>query len=158
MGIRKGTALLVLASGILLVTALPVPGQATGSESVVKSEAKAEKADADGKQVVTITLTIDKKYHVYANPVGLEDLQSSQTIVTVTSKTKPESVKVEYPKGEVKEDKVVGNYKIYKGKVTIKATVQRARGDTGPLQVAVKLQACDSKTCLMPSTVKLSVP
>ena len=52
---------------------------------------------------------------------------------------------------------VVGDYSIYEGKVEIKATVQRAKGDIGPLEVKVKFQACSdvSKTCLVPATVKL---
>src|SRR5262249_49114804 len=111
----------------------------------------------DGKQLVTITLEVDPKYHLYANPVGNADLESNQTMVTVTGKGKPE-VKVDYPAGELVKDKVVGDYKIYKGKVTIKATVRRAKGARGRLQVAVKLQACSKKACLTPATVKLSVP
>jgi hypothetical protein len=36
--------------------------------------------------------------------------------------------------------------------------VQRAKGDTGPLEVTVKLQACTDKTCLLPAIVKREVP
>jgi hypothetical protein len=129
------------------------------SEAVVKVTAKAEKPGADGKQVVTITLHVDRDWHTYANPVGLDDLESAQTVVEITGKNKPESVKLAYPKGKVREDKVVGDYSVYEGKVDIKATVQRAKGDKGPLEVKVKFQACSdvTKTCLLPATVKLSV-
>ena len=44
------------------------------------------------------------------------------------------------------------------GEVVIKAMVERAKGDTGPLEVSVKLQACNESTCLLPATIKLSVP
>jgi thiol:disulfide interchange protein len=149
-----------------LVVALTVFGGSAGaqkgaknSEAVVKVTAKADKPGADGKQVVTITLTVDKDWHTYANPVGLEDLESAQTVVEITGKNKLESVKLDYPKGKLHEDKVVGDYSIYEGKVEIKATVQRAKGDSGPLDVKVKFQACSdvTKTCLPPATVKLSV-
>ena len=158
MGIRNGSAQLALAAGLVLAAALPALGQATGSDSVVKAKATADKPGGDGKQVVTITLEVDPRYHLYANPVGNADLESNQTVVTFTGKAKPETVKVSYPAGELVKDKVVGDYKIYKGKVTIKATVKRAKGDTAPLQLAVKLQACSKKACLTPATVKLSVP
>jgi hypothetical protein len=129
------------------------------SESVVKVTAKADKPDADGKQVVTITMGIDKDWHTYANPVGHDDLQESQTVVEFGGKSKPASVKIDYPKGKVQKDEVVGNYSIYEGKIEIKATVQRAKGDTGPLEVKVKFQACSdvTKTCLVPATVNLKV-
>jgi DsbC/DsbD-like thiol-disulfide interchange protein len=126
------------------------------SDGVVKAEAKADKIADDGTQVVTVTLTIDKGWHLYANPVGNEDLADNQVVVSLSSKNKLQDVKVEYPEGKVKKDKTVGDYKIYEGKVTVKATVRRAKDDTEPLEVAVKLQACDDTTCLLPATVKLT--
>jgi DsbC/DsbD-like thiol-disulfide interchange protein len=126
------------------------------SDTVVKAEAKADKVADDGTQVVTITLTIDKGWHLYANPVGNEELTDNQVLVTLSSKNKLQDVKVEYPEGKVVADKTVGDYKTYKGMVTIKAKVTRAKGDTEPLDVAVKIQACDDTTCLAPATVKLT--
>jgi DsbC/DsbD-like thiol-disulfide interchange protein len=128
------------------------------SDTVVKAEAKADKAAADGSQVVTVTLTIDKGWHLYANPVDNADLLDNQVNVSVSGKQKLQDVKVEYPAGKVVKDKVVGDYKTYEGTVTIKATVKRAKGDTGELDVTVKIQACSDKTCLAPATVKLNVP
>jgi hypothetical protein len=148
-----------VALALVALTAVgPALAQGTKSDSVVKATAKADKVGDDGKQALTITLEVDKEYHVYANPVGNEDFDSNKTTVTVTGKAKPESVKVEYPDGEPVKDTVVGDYKVYKGKVTIKATVQRAKGDTGELEVAIKLQACSKSKCLLPATIKLSVP
>ena len=149
--------LLFVACAALLVTGPAVHGQAKSS-SVVKVTAEADKPGDDGKQVITITLTAEKPWHVYANPVGNPDLVDAQTTVTISGKGKPEVVKVEYPAGKVVKDKVVGDYKIYEDKVTIKATIKRAKGDTEKVDVAVKLQACNDKTCLMGETVKLTVP
>jgi uncharacterized protein YyaL (SSP411 family) len=130
------------------------------SDAVVKAKVvvEPEKPGTDGKQVVSVTLTIDKGWHIYANPPGLDDLTSSQTKVSVDAKVKPKEVKVDYPKGEEVVDKVVGKYRVYADKVTIKATVQRAAGDTSPLEVSVKFQACSDKQCLLPATVKVTVP
>src|SRR4051812_18969818 len=71
--------------------------QGNKSESKVKASATADKPGADGKQVVTITLDIEKGWHTYANPVGLQDLTDTQTTVTVSGKGKPEVIKIEYP-------------------------------------------------------------
>lgn len=147
-----------LLAGMVLATAPSAARAQKKSDAVVKLTAEADKPGADGKQTVMITLTMDKGWYVYANPVGLDDLLDAQTSVTITGKSKPESVKVDYPAGKVKEDKVVGNYKIYEEKTTLKAVVQRAKGDTGPLEVSVKLQACGSRGCLLPATIKATVP
>jgi DsbC/DsbD-like thiol-disulfide interchange protein len=160
---KHATQFLAMAGLIVALTMLSgtatAQKRAKNSEAVVKVTAKADKPDADGKQVVTITLNVDKDWHTYANPVGLEDLEGAQTVVQITAKKKPESVKIDYPKGKVHEDKVVGNYSIYEGKVEIKATVQRAKGDSSPLEVKVKFNACSdvTKTCLPEATVKLTV-
>ena len=148
---------IVILAALVVIGMAPQAWAQKKSDSVVKTSATADKPDADGKQVVTITLDIDPEWHTYANPVGLDDLADAQTVVTISGKTKPESVKVDYPKGKVIDDKVVGKYNVYESKVTIKATVTRAKGDAGALDVSVKFQACTDKKCLLPATVKLKV-
>ena len=142
---------------LLLCNAGTALGQAKKSDGVVKVDATADKPDADGKQTITITLDIDKTWHVYANPVQNEDLTSAQTVVSVSSKGKLENVKVEYPAGKDFGDKDE-KFKIYEGKVVIKAQVKRASGNNEPLEVTIKLQACNDKSCLVPSTIKKEVP
>jgi DsbC/DsbD-like thiol-disulfide interchange protein len=146
---------------ILTIAALQSQTSAQGvkkSDSVVKVTATADKPDADGKQIVTVVLNHDAGWHTYANPVGQDDLANAQTTITVNAKTKPEDVKVEYPPGKLIKDKIVGDYKVYEEKTSIKAIVKRAKGDTSPLEVSVKFQACTDKQCLLGSTVKLTVP
>jgi uncharacterized protein YyaL (SSP411 family) len=132
------------------------------TDSKVKLAVKADKPDADGKQVLKVTLTMDEGWHVYANPVGLEEFASVQTVIAVNAKVKPQEVKVAYPKGEVVMDALVGDYAIYKDKVEIPVTVVRARGDTGPLEVSVKFQACchikGKEKCLPKAEIKQTVP
>ena len=133
-------------------------GGAKKSDSVVKTTAEAAPPDAEGKQVVTVTMEIESGWHTYANPVGQDDLASVQTTVTVTGKTKLTNVKVEYPAGKEIDDKVLGKYRIYEDKVEIRATVKRMPDDKNPLEVTVKFQSCTEKQCLLPATVKLKVP
>jgi uncharacterized protein len=134
-------------------------GAAAGkkSDAVVKAAATASKADDAGKQTVTLTLTMDKGWHIYANPVDNESFAGNKTVVTVTGKNKLEDVKVEYPAGKLVKDKDVGDYKVYEDKIEIKAVVRRAKGDSDPLEVSVKFMACDAKSCLLPATVKVPV-
>jgi DsbC/DsbD-like thiol-disulfide interchange protein len=149
--------MLALALAMVLVyDGGPAQAQAKKSDSVVKASATADKPDADGKQTVTITLEIEKPWHLYANPVDNEDLTPVQTIVSLSAKDKLANVKIVYPAGKLHAEKEE-KYKIYEGKVTIKAQVKRASGDDSPLEVSVKLQACNDKTCLFPATIKIPV-
>jgi thiol:disulfide interchange protein len=145
-----GTLLAALA---LALTAGRAGAQPPKSDKVVKVAAKADRPDDGGNQTVTVTLDVDKPYHVYANPVENDGLKSVQTTVRFTTKLEGQP-KVEYPEGKLIKDETVGNYRTYEGKVTIRAKVKRARGDTAPLNLEVKVQACDEKACLLPATVK----
>src|SRR5205807_7639579 len=112
-----------------------------------------------GKQLVTVILAHDLGWHTYANPVGNDDFDSNKTVVTVKAKGKPVNVKVDYPTGKVHKDKIIGDYKIYEDQTRIQATVQRDPGDTSPLEVNVRIIACHDKgVCLLPATVKVTVP
>ena len=142
---------------ILLCDSATALAQAKKSDGVVKVETTADQPDADGKQTITITLDIEKNWHVYANPVENEDLANAQTVVRVTSKGKLENVKVEYPAGKLQQDSGE-KYKIYEGKVAVKAQVKRTKGDNSPLEISITLQACNDKTCLQPATIKKELP
>jgi uncharacterized protein YyaL (SSP411 family) len=140
-------------------------GKATTSDSVVKVTSAAEKPDANGKQVVTITLAIDDGWHIYGNPVGSSELVAgSETTVKVSGKGKPKLAAVVYPKGKLTKEKVANEeieYFIYEGKIQIKATIQRVAGDKESVELSVNFGACKSGkagVCLKPSEVKLKVP
>jgi DsbC/DsbD-like thiol-disulfide interchange protein len=148
---------LVVALAVAGSSAVPLLAQAKKSDSVVKITAKGSKPDADGKQTVTVTIQIDKGWHIYANPVDNDMLRPAQTVVTLAGKEKLQDVKIEYPAGKVNKDEFVGDHKIYEDKVEIKAHVQRARNDSGPLEASVRIQSCDSSKCLLLATVKVSV-
>src|SRR5262249_2039279 len=66
----------------------PADKDASRSDSVVKVSVRAapEKPGPDGKQLLTITLAIEKDWHIYANPVGNEQFENAQTTVAVAGK------------------------------------------------------------------------
>lgn len=147
-------ALLVFA----MIVAVPAAhGQAKKSDSVVKVAAVAAKPDATGVQTVTLTLEVESGWYIYANPIGNKDLESTQTTVKFAAAKPVDVVELAYPKGKEKEDKVVGDYAIYEGKVTVTARVKRTAGDTSPLEARVFLQSCSSRGCLLPATVKVPI-
>src|SRR5438552_4010740 len=78
--------------------------QGKKSDSKIKVTAKATTPDADGKQTITLTVAIDKGWHLYANPVGNEMFAENKTVVTVTGKVKLQAVKVAYPQGTLHRD------------------------------------------------------
>lgn len=153
---------LVLAglAGLMAIVAWPSSaGAIKKSDSVVKVEFQVEPKvpGPDGTQRLVVSLDIDKGYHIYANPVGLESLAGSQTTLRASARIDPE-LKVEYPAGKLVPDKEVGDYRIYEGQVRIQAMVRRMPGDTGPLELNLKFQACSDRSCLLPATVKHQVP
>jgi DsbC/DsbD-like thiol-disulfide interchange protein len=149
-----------LAAAFASASGSGAPTQSGGkkSDSVVKTTAEASRPDSQGQQILTVTMAIEPGWHIYANPVGSDDLESVQTTVGIGAKTKLEAVKVQYPEGKQIEDKVVGKYKVYEDKVEIKAIVKRKAGDDTALEVTAKFQACTDKMCLLPATVKMKVP
>jgi DsbC/DsbD-like thiol-disulfide interchange protein len=128
--------------------------KARRSDAVVKVSATADKADTEGKQLVTVTLKIDDKWHTYANKLP-KDFPGVPTSVTVNAKTKLEVVTVDYPEGKLIKE---GDYNGYEGTVPIKVTVRRPKGDSNPLEVSVTFQSCTKTSCLFPATVKMTVP
>jgi len=134
------------------------PGSgAKRSDSVVKIVAAAEKPNAEGVQVVQLTLTIDEGWHLYANPVP-KDFPGIPVTVSIDAKNKSKIIQVEYPKGKPVRDAIVGDHQVYEGKIVITAKLSRAKDDMAPPDLQVKVQACNKEKCLLPGTVKVTVP
>ncbi len=147
-------ALAILTAGALLLG----PARAGGkkSDSEVKATYKADRPGNDGKQTIHLTLSINKGWYIYANPVGNEDFAANAT--TVTIKPKLQSVAISYPEGKVNRDTAIGDYRIYENEVTIPIHVQRAAGESGPLELDVRVNACNHKMfCLPPGVIKVTV-
>jgi DsbC/DsbD-like thiol-disulfide interchange protein len=130
-----------------------------GSSTVVKATASASKIDAAGKQTLTVSLALAPGWHIYANPVNNKEFTSVQTVVTVHSGAKPAAVKIQYPAGTEHTDSGT-TYSVYESKVNIQAVVTRAPGDTSPLDVEVRFNACHGarKICLPPGSEKFTLP
>ena len=145
----RAAVLLVAITAVVAVSAV-IHAQAGGkSDSVVKVKARVEHP-APGKDVVIISFDVQKPFHLYANPVGNEDLANSQTTVKILGKNPPK-VHVDYPAG--KDYSHMGEkYKIYDGSFEIRATVD---GSTAGMEALVKFGACDDNSCLQPATLRI---
>ena len=148
-------------AGLALVAFAIVSDSEAGSrksDGQVKATATASKIDDTGKQTVTITLDINKGWHLYANPVNHNNdfLDGAATKVTFAAKVKPQA-SVKYPAGKTIVDKK-DKYDTYEGTVKIEALVKRAEGDTSPLEITISVQACDKNVCLEPGKIKLTIP
>jgi DsbC/DsbD-like thiol-disulfide interchange protein len=150
---------------VVLACAVSFPGQQSvgqspakkGSAAKVTVQANATKTDAAGNQQITMKLTIEKGWHIYANPLDNADLKGNETKVTVTGQAKPLDVKTAYPAGKLVT--VHGQTaRIYEGEVTLTTTVRRASGDNAALQVTIDVNACNATSCLPSGEIKLSVP
>jgi DsbC/DsbD-like thiol-disulfide interchange protein len=149
-----GLALFVVSDA----TAGTLPAQRPTIADKVKITAAGTKPDASGKQVITVTLNIEKGWVIYANPVGNGDYKLEECKVTVTSKAKLAGVKISYPPSKVVQNRLVGNYNIWENKVIVTAIVTRDQDDTGPLTVAVSLHGFTDVLGLLPAEVTLTVP
>lgn len=158
------TALALLAVVALGATALSgdlVPTKAGGPKRVeAKVTATAEKPGADGLQKVIVVVQANPGWYAYANPVGNEEFADLATEIKVSAKAKIEKVQVSYPKGKAKKDDILKvTYNIYEGRVEIPVLVQRASGDTSPLEVSVRYNICSHKgQCLPIATDKFTLP
>ncbi len=129
-------------------------------EPPVKITATATKIDAEGKQKVTITITMEKGIEVFANPVKNEDFESAAARVSISAKSKPVSVRMNFPAGEKRGEKIVGDYYVYTRPVAIEAFVERAANDASPLEVTVYCQFFNwvQLRCYPPLTRKFTLP
>jgi ribosomal protein L31E len=140
-----------IAGSVVLMLAIAGPACAQGLDPVKVSVAA--KKSASGMDI-TVTLTIEKNWHIYANPVGLDDLKPAETMIKITGKGQV-NAEVKYPPPtQVIDDKIVGKYRVYEGRIEIPVTVQ----GSGPIEVGVRYQPCDDKRCLPTKTFTQTVP
>ncbi|VTS06158.1 DUF255 domain-containing protein [Tuwongella immobilis] len=155
-------AMLAALDRLLSEPVLPTPPAnapkdlARDSAKVVKLAALAAKPADDGTITITATLTIDKPWHVYANPVKNKTLQPTETVVAVYQGGKKLDAKVTYPASKTVEDEFTGDYEIYEGTPTITITVKPT--GTGPLEVRATVSACNERSCLKSSTLQVMLP
>ena len=86
--------------------------------------------------------------------MGNKEFEAAQTSVRVLSKGKEVEAKIAYPAGKTKDVEGIGKLTTYHGKVTI-----TAEAPADEVILHVRLQSCSEKgVCLVPATVKLTVP
>jgi DsbC/DsbD-like thiol-disulfide interchange protein len=122
----------------------------------VSVQAVAGKVQEDGSQTITVTLSIDEGWYVYAPGCGKE-LDGVEVKVTAQAKVKPEKVVVDYPAGKTVENPVV-DLKVYEGQTVIPFTVWRTKGDTEPLEIKVRYYPANGRTCWRNESKTVVVP
>ncbi len=130
------------------------PKKLRESADVVKAILKTD-TEADGSRALTVTLTIEKPWHIYAVPVGDEMLKASETRIEVLfdGKLAP-GVSVAFPEGASIKDSAGATYNIYEGTVKFRIMVPATLKDKTP-DVRVRIIACKEGTCLLPSVLKV---
>jgi hypothetical protein len=130
---RKRTVLLVA-----LTTFAICEGQAQAQPKAlypVSMKVTAQPLQKDGHQRLEITLTIERGWYIYANPVGNELLEPNGLQLKIQGKQLPRSISFRYPRGEFVKDKVIGDYRIHKGKVIVIADLFRNQGEAAQLEI-----------------------
>ena len=100
------------------------------SEDVVHATVTLAAADKDGKRALSVSLKIDKPWHVYANPVDNDDLEGARTTIDVFADGKRLPAKIDFPKGKAEKDEKGVEYRVFEGEITIAGTVT-AKDATG---------------------------
>ena len=116
-----------------------------------------DKLERGGKCPVAIELTIAKEWHINANPANPDFMIPTE--IKITSPQKIKMTRVKYPKHELLE--VEGQEEpshVYGNKVMIYTLLEidaAEMAEKGELEVEIKFQACNSKTCEAPDVIKL---
>lgn len=127
----------------------------------IKSSADMVQAKAvplDGKPgEYEIILSIEKDWHIYANPVENDVLGTAQTSVEAWQSGKKIASRVNYPAGVLEKDKT-GDYMVYRGKITISVKLKEIPKDVDGLEIRVRVVACsegENARCLQPAVISL---
>jgi DsbC/DsbD-like thiol-disulfide interchange protein len=153
---RKPSVLVwVLAAGCLFPAS--AAAQSKRSDAVVKIEPAAGPIGRDGRQQISVKLTIDPTWHLTANPAGNEAYENCQVKISVAGQQPLKDVQISYPAGKEMQDEDGGRFRGYEGEVVLRAIVLREAGDTAPLELTLFLQACQGNKCLASATVKRTI-
>ncbi len=121
------------------------------SADVVAGELNVE-AVAGGRQPFSVTLTVEKPYHIYANAVKNKALADAATAVEVIRDGRTIDATLAFPPARTVADAAAGDHDVYDGKIVVAGSVEAG---TGPLEVRVRLTACTAGRCLLPAALTL---
>jgi uncharacterized protein YyaL (SSP411 family) len=133
-------------------------------EVSAKAFLSVDRLPAGSTCLVLVQLQIVEGWHIHANPAG--DGEDLPTELTVDSSLGSELTKIRYPKGKtmarpepISDDQPPMS--IYSGQVAIVGTLEvpaDIAGQQEELTISVRYQACNDKQCVVPKTLKLTVP
>ena len=137
-----------LAATVLCVAALTARAQ-EGAAKTVTVTASAPKAVAGKPFTLTVSIAVEKPYHIQGNPTKEGYIA---TTLTVGSTPGVKVGKITYPKAI--EEKIAGDtLQVYEGAVAIKAQVTATRAGKINLPVTIRYQACNDRACFPPTNV-----
>ncbi len=133
----------------------PQPDAASAAKPVsVAAFVSHDRVRAGDTLRVAVRLTIDEPYHVYAPQEAGDDVIT--TAVTLAEGEGVKLIDVEYPLSHEMEDAVFGKaLRVYTGEVWVRVALKVERA--GPFKLGVRTQACDDRSCLLPTTQALTL-
>lgn len=135
----------------------PLPA-AKRSDDVVKVRATVDHSVPQGLRRVIIVLAIENGWHVYANPVGPEELRDAQTSIALIGESSTRIDSIDYPPGIEKRNEVIGTYRVYQGEVSVPVTLRPIAGADEAPRLVIRFQACSDRACLPPAQVQVQLP
>ncbi|HVK14132.1 MAG TPA: DUF255 domain-containing protein, partial [Gemmataceae bacterium] len=135
------------------------PAKTPKTENFVTGEARLGPPDKDGRRTITLTVKVQKPWHIYANPVQNDDLEGAASVVNVRAKVpdgdKKIAATVKYPAGKEVKGPDGKPYRVYEDEAVITATIDGK--DVDGLEVRLTAMACDSDRCLDKTTIRVPV-
>ena len=141
-------------------TTTPSTSQARNSVDVVKVNAHPVEIKPDGTADAIVDITIDKGYHVNANPPTFQYLKATEIElsppkeIAVAFIVYPDPINKTFPFAEKP-------LAIYEGAITVKVNLKADKSTkpgTQNLPAKLRVQACDDQVCYAPGTLDVSIP
>ncbi|MEW4526514.1 DUF255 domain-containing protein [Maioricimonas sp. JC845] len=113
---------------------------------------------AGGRCEVAVVLSVKETWHINANPPQPDYVLPTEVIVTATHGT--ELAKIDYPEGHAFTVEGFDEpLSVYEGKVILRGVLtvpEAAAGQIEDIELLVRYQACNDKTCQRPMKMKLT--
>ena len=117
------------------------------------------KPPVEGRQRITATISIAAPWHIYAQPPENPELAMSATRIEVYRGNSRVNAEITFPRGEPVRDAVAGEYRVYRGQIMIPIDLPAAaKNEQDKLEVRLTVIACQEGRCLLPSTIRATLP
>jgi uncharacterized protein YyaL (SSP411 family) len=159
----------VWGSAVVALNRYPLPESAETQPPTAHASARAQpaalstaghvRASAEARSGIdhddiTVTLLVDKGYHINANPASFDYLIPTRLAIEALT-----DFQVTYPDATVIKPKFAPDgLKVYQGLVTLSATAPRGSVGRGKAVVGqLMVQACNEEICLPPATLPVTI-